>query len=205
MVEEVVPVPAPRRRGRPRSERAHAAILLAAAQLVQAIGLRRVSMDAVAERAGVSKATIYRWWSSKGDLALDAFLAEVVTSIGPTPDTGSLAGDLRAYVRATARLYGGTPGGRAMAAIVSELQGDEVLARRFRIRVVEPLRRQSRVIFEQALARGEIDAATDTTLVLDALFGAIHHRLLLGVAPLDERFADQLVELLTRGVAGART
>ena len=63
-------------RGRPRSERARKAILEAAAELLLARGLSAVSMDAVAERAGVSKATIYRWWATKETLALDALYTE---------------------------------------------------------------------------------------------------------------------------------
>ena len=77
-------------RGRPRSEKAHKAILDAAAELLLARGLSAVSMDAVAERAGVSKATIYRWWPTKETLALDALYTEWAT-VGPSPrDTGSL-------------------------------------------------------------------------------------------------------------------
>ena len=64
------------RRGRPRSEKARLAILEAAAELLLARGLSAVSMDAVAERAGVSKATIYRWWPTKETLALDALYNE---------------------------------------------------------------------------------------------------------------------------------
>src|ERR1700704_255725 len=80
----------PPRRGRPRSEKARVAILEAAAELLLARGLSAVSMDAVAERAGVSKATIYRWWPTKETLALDALYTEWAAA-GPHPrDTGSL-------------------------------------------------------------------------------------------------------------------
>jgi len=68
--------PAAARRGRPRSEKARLAILEAAAELLLARGLSAVSMDAVAERAGVSKATIYRWWHTKEALALDALYSQ---------------------------------------------------------------------------------------------------------------------------------
>ena len=68
------PADTSRRPGRPRSERARQAILRAAADLLLDEGTAQVSMDAVAERAGVSKATIYRWWPSKERLALDALL-----------------------------------------------------------------------------------------------------------------------------------
>src|SRR6202000_695497 len=94
--------PAPR--GRPRSARAHEAILKAAAGLLLEHGLAAVSMDAVAARAGVSKATIYRWWPTKETLALDALYTEW-TAAAPVPkDTGSLRGDLNQLLSPRDRL-----------------------------------------------------------------------------------------------------
>ena len=86
------------RRGRPRSERSREAILQAAAALLLDQGLDAVSMDALAESAGVGKATIYRWWPAKESLALDALYDEWARTPGPTPDTGSLHGDLEALL-----------------------------------------------------------------------------------------------------------
>src|SRR3979411_1444402 len=86
------------RRGRPRSERARLAILQAAADLLLDQGGAQVSMDAVADRAGVSKATIYRWWPSRERLALEA-LTEWASAGSPPRDTGTLRGDLLALVR----------------------------------------------------------------------------------------------------------
>src|SRR5579871_5389938 len=86
-------------RGRPRSEKAHKAILDAAAELLLARGLSAVSMDAVAERAGVSKATIYRWWPTKETLALDALYTEWAAAAPAPRDTGSLRKDLLALLR----------------------------------------------------------------------------------------------------------
>ncbi len=84
------PVPAAPQRGRPRSEKAHNAILEAAAELLLDNGLAAVSMDAVATRAGVSKATIYRWWPTKETLALDALYHEWA-AVPPARDTGHCA------------------------------------------------------------------------------------------------------------------
>jgi len=93
MTESTEPTePAPR--GRPRSARAHEATLEAAAGLLLERGLDAVSMDAVAARAGVSKATIYRWWPTKESLALDALYTQW-SAAAPVPrDTGSLRDDL---------------------------------------------------------------------------------------------------------------
>jgi AcrR family transcriptional regulator len=86
------------RRGRPRSERAQQAVLSAATDLLLERGLGAVSMDAIAERAGVSKATIYRWWPTKETLALDALYQEWTDSDPEPADTGSLRGDLLALL-----------------------------------------------------------------------------------------------------------
>ena len=87
------------RRGRPRSEQADRSILQAAAELLAERGLGGMSIEEVAARAGVGKTTIYRRWTSRGTLALDAFLTEFQGQ-QPLPDTGSLRGDLLAALLA---------------------------------------------------------------------------------------------------------
>src|SRR5580692_5759828 len=124
-------------RGRPRSERAHKAILDAAAELLLARGLSAVSMDAVAERAGVSKATIYRWWPTKETLALDALYTEWDTARSHPRDTGSLRSDLLALLRPWASLASSRPYGRVIAALLTEAQTDPDFAAEYRRRVLE--------------------------------------------------------------------
>src|SRR6266571_2418469 len=115
-------------RGRPRSEKSHKAILDAAAELLLARGLSAVSMDEVAERAGVSKATIYRWWSTKETVALDALYRDWDTS-GPAPrDTGSLRGDLLALIRPWLRRVRERAYERVIAALITEAQTDPAFA-----------------------------------------------------------------------------
>jgi len=187
------------RRGRPRSERAQAAILEAAAELLQEQGLRTMSVDAVAERAGVSKATIYRWWPSKGVLALDAFYAEWSHVRGLTPNTGTLVGDLRTRMRAAVRFMTSRRG-RTLKTLIAEVQCDEQLAEGYRTRVLEPLRQQSRDIFRRAIERGEIPPDTPVEVANDLLYGPLFQRLLLGHGPLDRRFADDVVDLVLAAV-----
>jgi AcrR family transcriptional regulator len=115
------------RRGRPRSEKAHRAILQAAADLLLDDGAARVSMDAVAERAGVSKATIYRWWPSKERLALEALL-DWAGAVSPPRDTGTLRGDLLALVRPWVREIRRRPFGRVIAALITAAQSDPEFA-----------------------------------------------------------------------------
>lgn len=189
------------RRGRPRSEKAREAILGAAADLLLAQGLGAVSMDAVAEQAGVSKATIYRWWPTKETLALDALYHEWAAAPPTVSDTGSLRTDLLSLLRPWVHLIGQRPYGRVIAALIAEAQTDAVFAAQYREGFVEPRRAQARPIFARAIGRGELPAATNVELALDLLYGPIYHRLLHGHAPLNERFLSDVVDTVVAGLA----
>jgi AcrR family transcriptional regulator len=187
------------RRGRPRSERARHAILNAAADLLLLRGLDAVSMDAVAESAGVSKATIYRWWPSKQMLALDALL-DWATAAAPPRDTGSLRGDVLALVRPWVREIRRRPFGRVIAAFVNEAQSDPEFADAYRTRFVEPRREAMRAVLARAAERGEVPVELDVEVALDLIYGAVYHRLLHGHAALTEHFAREVVDLALNGI-----
>jgi AcrR family transcriptional regulator len=189
------------RRGRPRSEKARESILTAAADLLLTRGLGAVSMDAVAERAGVSKATIYRWWPTKEMLALDALHQEWATSRPPVSETGSLRADLLSLLRPWVRTIGERPYGRVIAALVIEAQTNPAFAEQYREGFVEPRRAQARLLVRRAIERGELPATTDVELALDLLYGPVYHRLLHGHAPLDEPFLQDLVDVVLDGLA----
>ena len=194
------PAPASTRRGRPRSERARNAILEAAAELLLRRGLGAVSMDAVAEQAGVSKATIYRWWPSKEMLALDALL-DWSAARAPTRDTGSLRGDLLALVRPWVREIRSAPFGRVIAAFVTEAQSDPQFAAAYRKHFVTPRREAMRAAFARAAERGEVPANLDVEVAVDLIYGPLYHRLLHGHAPLTARFAERVVDMALAGIA----
>jgi AcrR family transcriptional regulator len=190
----------PVRRGRPRSAQADRAILQAATQILAERGLAGMSIEEVAARAGVGKATIYRRWSSRGTLALDAFLAEFLGQ-QPPPDTGTLRGDLLAALRAWIRSVTRTSAGAVLAGLIAEVQQDPGLAAAWRERVVERLRAQHKIMLDRAVLRGEIAADTDQEVVLDLLFGAAYHRLLHGHRPLTDRFARRVVDVIVAGIS----
>lgn len=190
------------RRGRPRSEKARKAILAAAGELVLEHGLGGVTMDAVAERAGVSKATIYRWWPSKERLALDALYTAWSDDPQRARDTGSLRGDLLALIRPWVRLLSSRPWGRVMAALIAHVQDDPAFAEEYRARFVEPRRDQARAIFVRAISRGEVATGTNVEVALDLLYGPVYHRLLHGHRPLNDRFARELVDGVVAAVGG---
>src|SRR5579875_1759654 len=170
-------------RGRPRSEEADRAILEAALVLLAERGM----------------ATIYRRWSSKRALALDAFVEEFRQQ-QPLPDTGTLRGDLVAALRAWVRAVTRSRAGQIMAGLIAGAQHDEELSAGWRERVLEPQRRQHRIMFDRAIARGEIAATTDKEAVLDLLFGSAEHRLLLGHLPLSDAFVRYVVDVIVTGV-----
>jgi AcrR family transcriptional regulator len=187
-------------RGRPRSERARLAVLAAAAELLLDRGLAAVSMDEVATRAGVSKATIYRWWPSKETLALDALYTEWAAVQSSDVDTGSLRGDLLALLIPWARAASSRPYGRVIAALVTEAQTDPAFAAQHRQRVVQPRRDEARAIFARAIERGEILPSTKTEVAIDLLYGPLYHRLLHGHASLDDAFVKDIVDMALAGI-----
>jgi AcrR family transcriptional regulator len=191
-------------RGRPRSEKARHAILEAAAELLLLRGLGAVSMDVVAERAGVSKATIYRWWPSKEMLALDALLDWAATR-APARDTGSLRGDLLALVRPWVREITRLPFGRVIAALVTEAQSDPQFAEAYRTHFVEPRREAMRAAFARAAERGDVPADLDVEVAVDLIYGPLYHRLLHGHAPLTGRFGEAVVDMALAGIVSPRS
>ncbi len=191
--------PRRRRRGRPRSEEADRNILRAATEVLALQGLGGMSIEEVASKAGVGKATIYRRWSSKAALALDAFLAEAA-EILPAPDTGSFRGDLLHSLGAWAHTATTTSAGTTLAELIAETQRDPKLAAHWRERALIPIRARYLVIFERAVSRGEISADVDTDVVLDMMFGAGLYRLLHRHRPLDQDFVAAVVELTSAGL-----
>ena len=191
------------RRGRPRSEASRKAILRAASELLLEHGLHSISMDAVAERAGASKATIYRWWPSKELLALDALFSDWAPAAGAGYDTGSLAGDLLALTLPWARQLAAKPYGRVIAALITSAQSDPRFAEVYRARFLQPRRDLARVIFNRAIERGEIPADTDIEIALDLLYGPFYHRVLHGHAQLTDRFTRAIVDHVVTAVARA--
>jgi AcrR family transcriptional regulator len=191
------------RRGRPRSEKARNAILDAAAELLLAHGLGAVSMDAVAGRAGVSKATIYRWWPTKETLALDAIYHEWEAIRPRSRQTDSLRGDLLSLLRPWVRLVSERPYSRVIAALLAKAQTDPEFAEQYRAHVLQPRRDHAGAIFQRAIERGEIDAETNIDVALDLLYGPFYHRLLQGHGPLTDRFTRDVVDILVAGL-GAR-
>jgi AcrR family transcriptional regulator len=190
------------RRGRPRSERARRAILEAASTMMRDRDMSELSVDAIAERAGTSKATIYRWWPSKELLVLDALRGEWDAAIPEGVDTGSLAGDLRGLIAPWARELAARPYGRVIASFVARAQIDPQFADEYRAQFVGRRRERGHNAFVRAIARGEIPADTEVEAALDLLYGPFYHRVLHGHAAVDDDFAETIVRYVLAAVRG---
>jgi AcrR family transcriptional regulator len=165
-------------------------------------GLTAMSMDDVASRAEVSKATIYRWWPSKERLALDALAAEWASSAPDDKgDTGTLRGDLLARFRPWIRQLNRKPYARVAAGLIAAAQTDPEFADLYRQHFVRPRRDATRDVLVRARDRGEIAADTDLEVTLDLLYGPVYHRLLHGHAPLTERFAQRVIDAVIAGTS----
>ena len=163
--------------------------------------LGEISIEAVAERARASKATIYRWWPSKELLALDALRSEWDLATPEEIDTGSLAGDLRALILPWTRELAAKPYGRVIASFVARAQIDPDFAREYRKHFVGPRREDGRRALQRAIERGEIPPYTDVEAALDLLYGPFYHRVLHGHAAVTNRFARTIINYVATALS----
>lgn len=185
-------------RGRPRSEESEEAILGATIQLLSEKPLREISMEEIARKAGVGKATIYKWWPSKAYVALDAFLRKTNRMV-PTPDTGSVRIDILEQLRSLMVFYR-SPAGRILGQFVAESQVDPEFASLFRKLFLKPRRELVGVIFDRGVRRGEIEQHLNRELVLDLIYGPAIYRMMVGHGPIENKLADEMVSILFGGL-----
>ena len=186
-------------RGRPPSEGTERAILKATTELLAERGLAAMTIEEVAARAHVGKASVYRRWPSKGTLALDAFAADFLER-QPVPDTGSLRDDLLGLLRGWVRAVRQPATGRTLKGLIAEVQRDPELADAWRERFVAPLRARHSAVFQRSIERGELVPEANTGLLLDLLYGPAYHRLLHGHLPLNDAFVEDLVAAIMAAV-----
>lgn len=186
-----------------RSERARTAIHRAALDLTAEVGFAKVTVEAIAARAGVGKQTIYRWWPSKGAVVLDGFLATVNENPDDLslPDTGDVAADIRVVVRAiVAELADPTLSGTTRA-FMTEMQDDPEFADMVRERVLGPQLQAIADRLRTAQQAGQLRADLDLPVAVELLVGPLYHRWLLRTAPLTEDYADTVTDLALRALA----
>ncbi|ADI06860.1 TetR family transcriptional regulator [Streptomyces bingchenggensis BCW-1] len=197
--------PPARRTGRPRSAEADRAILGATRAALVELGWSKLTMGDVAARAGVAKTTLYRRWTNKSELVVDAVAALLDEQL-ELPDLGSLRADVEETVLRFAALLTRPEAGTSLMAVVAEATRDEALRERIRTTIVN---RQKRLVLlgrERAQARGELPreadpaaAARTADMIFDVIAGAVMHRTLVSADPVDAPWARDFAEVLLCG------
>jgi hypothetical protein len=137
--------------------------------------------------------TIYKWWPSKGALALDGYFRRVEPQLA-FPDTGDIEADLRTQLHASLRVIRGSPAGRVIGELIGQAQSDPGLKAAYLERYSGPRRTLAVAAMQTPKGRGQLSASLDPETVVDQLWGACYHRLLLPDQPLTDEFVDALVD-----------
>lgn len=190
----------PRSRGRGRRPAAEvrADVLTTVGELVLTEGIADLTFERVARLAGVSKTTLYKWWPSRGALALDGYFHAVQNTLA-FDHTKDVREDLRHQLHAFADVMT-TPGGRALLELIGESQTDEQLAGAYRALYSSGRRKLAYERLEHAQRLGQIRPEVDVRILVDQLWGAVYHRLLIPDEPVTTAFVDALVDNLFDGV-----
>ncbi|RCX23431.1 TetR family transcriptional regulator [Fontibacillus phaseoli] len=187
------------KRGRPRNVETQKSILSASYDLLLENGFGAVTVEKIAERAGVSKATIYKWWPNKAAVVMDGFLSSAAERM-PVPDTGSALNDIVIHAANLARFLTSREGNIIME-LIGEGQVDSGLAEAYRTRFFHPRRLEARQLIERGLQRGELQENLDIELGIDLIYGPIFYRLLILSNDMDDLYVENLVKYAFAGLA----
>ena len=187
-----------RQRGRPVSQTSRQAVLKAAADLLDERGFDGFTIDEVARRSGVSKATIYKHWTGGFDVAVAAY-GDSVTDAVPVIATGDVVADLAGQICRLADFYASARGkviAQLLAAGIGKDRGPELLRQKF----FAKRRTDTAALIEQGKVTGQLRSDIDTELTIDLLFGPIVFRLFNGLDPLDATGAATLARMALRAI-----
>ncbi len=186
-----------RPRGRPRSTAARVAILRATAEILEEGGVTAVTMEGVAQRAGVGKPTLYRSWRNAHELTMAA-LIETQKAPPAVRATASALDDLRQQLRKVAAVFASRIG-RSVAMMVAAADDGTELSKVFRTHFILARREEGRVLLAEAVSQHAIRRDIDFEIALDMIYGPLFYRLLVGHKPLTAEFTDGL---LAHAIAG---
>lgn len=187
----------PETRGRKRSSAAEKAVLDAAYELLRQQGLQATTVEAIATRAKVSKATIYKWWPNRASVIMSAFLREARDAL-PYPEELEMESIFERLNIMAMEFHGAL--GNMICALIAEGQSDPEIAQAFREGYIFARRQQGVEIVKDAIAKGLIRKA-DPDVVLDMLYAPLYYRLLVGHQPLSAEFIREHVDLALKGIA----
>jgi AcrR family transcriptional regulator len=186
-------------RGRPRSERARAAVLAAATDLLVSGQIDAVTMEAIAARSGVSKSTIYKWWPSRAHVILESFFNRARYTIA-VDENASLREVLTSQVLSLIRLFRDSDAGPLMADLMAASQADPDIRAALEEQWLRPRRQVSAGLLRAGIERGELDSGTDIEAAVDQLYAPVYYRLLLRHEPLPDALAAALVGQVLDGL-----
>lgn len=186
------------KRGRPRNVETEKSILSASYDLLLETGFGAVTVEKIADRAKVSKATIYKWWPNKAAVVMDGFLSSAADRL-PVPDTGSVFDDILMHATNLSRFLISREG-KIITEIIGEGQMDSGLAEAYRTRYFQPRRLEARSLMERGVQRGELKDNLDIEVVTDLIYGPIFYRLLVTGQPIDDAYVQQLVRYAFQGI-----
>ena len=192
------PAPPRRKRGRPRDPEADGRILAAASALILMRGFESMTVDEVASNAGVGKATVYRRWARKEDLAVAA-MEQLYRDEMPPPDTGSIRGDLSATFTALLTFVNSPAGADYVRTTIKESMRDERIAALYRSASQRALERSAE-IYQRAIERGEVRADVPKQTAVEFLGGLVISRAVMGLPFPSVDEVQELVDFVMRGI-----
>ncbi|MGO4545598.1 TetR/AcrR family transcriptional regulator [Paenibacillus sp. 2TAB23] len=186
------------KRGRPRNVKTQHSILTASYELLLEDGFGSVTVEKIADRAKVSKATIYKWWPNKAAVVMDGFLAAAAARL-PVPDTGSTFDDIVIHATNLVRFLTSREG-TIIRELLGEGQFDSGLADAYRTRYFQPRRLEAKSLLEKGVQRGELKKDLNLELSTDLIYGPIFYRLLVTGGALDASYVQHLVTNAFEGI-----
>ncbi|MEU6474258.1 TetR/AcrR family transcriptional regulator [Streptomyces massasporeus] len=188
-----------RGRGRRPADEVRADVFRVVGEVLLEEGIADLTFERVARLSGVSKTTLYKWWPSKGALALDGYFHAVEETLA-FEDTGDIRADLTRQLGAFAHIMTGTPAGRVVTELIGQSQTDEDLATAFRSLYSSERRRLAGERLLRAKEQGQIRDDVDVQILVDQLWGAVYHRMLVPDEPVTDDFVVALVSNLIDGI-----
>jgi AcrR family transcriptional regulator len=184
--------------GRPRDAEVKRRILDAAQKLLEDVGFSSSTVDAIADEAGASKATVYRWWPNKASVLIDAFRQAVGQEL-PFPNTGIFEEDIRQQVRTFTEFLMSRKG-RLLAAFVRAAQEDPEVKAAFRDYWLTPRRAEAKQAMDRHRQRGDMPGDMDLDTAIDLLYGPLYYQMLTGYRDLTIDYADELTQAALAGL-----
>ena len=194
-MNENVKTPNPAR----RNKRSRQAILVAATELLGEVGYTKLTVEAIAARAGVGKQTIYRWWPDKGAVVLYAYFSLVQADEGITfPESDSLEADLRFVLRSTVDSLADPAFERRYRALLTAIQDNHTLAMALLERLLKPWLEATKERLRAAQRAGQIGDNIDLDVAVELFYGPVYYRWLLRTGPISREYADTVVTIAMR-------